>query len=72
MSVYSMKKKGWRYDFTLTGVRHTEAGFRTKQEARLAEAKKRDELDRPAPTLTGEKSPDDRHGLLGTGHHIQA
>lgn len=44
MSVYSVKGKGWRYDFTLKGQRHTEAWFKTKQEAKQAEAKKREEV----------------------------
>jgi len=40
MSVYFVKgkDKGWRYDFTLKGIRHTEAWFKTKKKAK--EAKK--------------------------------
>ena len=49
MSVYSIKGKGWRYDFTLEGIRHTEAWFKTKTEARQAEAKRREELKNPKP-----------------------
>ena len=41
MSVYFVKGKGWRYDFTLNGTRHTEAWFKTKKEARKAEAKRK-------------------------------
>lgn len=44
MSVYSVKGKGWRYDFTLEGERYTEAWFKTKQEAKTAESKRREEL----------------------------
>ena len=33
MSVYSVKGKGWRYDFTRKGARYTEAWFKTKKEA---------------------------------------
>ncbi|WP_449244185.1 tyrosine-type recombinase/integrase [Desulfobacca acetoxidans] len=44
MSVYSVKGKGWRYDFTQNGQRYTEAWFSTKKEAKQAEAKKREEL----------------------------
>ena len=44
MSVYSVKGKGWRYDFTQKGTRHTEAWFTTKKAAKEAEAKKRQEL----------------------------
>ena len=39
MSVYFVKGKGWRYDFTLNGTRQTEAWFTTKKEAKQAEAK---------------------------------
>lgn len=44
MSIYSVKGKGWRYDFTQNGKRHTEAWFKTKKEAKQAEARKREEL----------------------------
>jgi integrase len=47
MSVYSVKGKGWRYDFTLKGERYTEAWFKTKREAQNAEAKRREELKNP-------------------------
>ena len=47
MSVYSKKGKGWRYDFTLNGTRHTEAWFKTKAEAKGAEARKREEVLNP-------------------------
>lgn len=49
MSVYSVKKKGWRYDFTLAGIRYTEAWFKTQRQAKEAEAKKREELKNPPP-----------------------
>lgn len=47
MSYYSVKGKGWRYDFTLKGQRFTEAWFKTKKEAIQAEGKKREELKKP-------------------------
>jgi integrase len=47
MSTYFKKGKGWRYDFTQQGTRHTEAWFKTKKEAKEAEAKKREELKNP-------------------------
>ena len=47
MSVYSVTGKGWRYDFTHKGVRHTEAWFKTKKEALRAEAQKREEVLNP-------------------------
>lgn len=57
MSVYSVKGRGWRYDFTHKGERYTEAWFKTKTEAKTAEVEKRKELKNPqlepaAPTDT--------------------
>ena len=54
MSVYSVKGKGWRYDFTHKGERYTEAWYKTKTEAREAEADKRKELKNPQPEPTTE------------------
>ena len=36
--------KGWRYDFTLKGTRHTETWFKTKREAKQAEAKRKEAI----------------------------
>ena len=47
MSVYLVKGKGWRYDFILKGIRHTEAWFKTKTEAKKAEVERREELKNP-------------------------
>ena len=47
MSVYSIKGKGWRYDFTLKGERYTQAWFKTKTEAKQAEADRRKEVLEP-------------------------
>jgi len=47
MSVYSVAGKGWRYDFTQKGIRHTEAWFKTKKEALRAEAIKKEDLKNP-------------------------
>ena len=44
MSVYSVKGKGWRFDFTLQGTRHTEAWFKTKRAARKAEEARKEEI----------------------------
>ena len=49
MSIYSVKGKGWRYDFILKGTRYTGAWFRTKNEAKQAAAKRKEELENPAP-----------------------
>lgn len=51
MSVYSVKGKGWRFDFTLKGERYTEAWFNAKKEAKEAEARKRDEINNPSPVV---------------------
>ena len=56
MSLYSVKGKGWRYDFILRGERHTEAWFKTKKDAAKAEARKREELNKPK---IAEESPTD-------------
>jgi integrase len=49
MSVYSVKGKGWRYDFILKGRRYTSNWFQSKSQAKRAEASKREEVRRPAP-----------------------
>lgn len=41
MGVYFKKGKGYRFDFTIKGKRYTKAWFKTKQEARDAEAEHR-------------------------------
>ncbi len=51
MSVYSVKGKGFRYDFTQKGERYTEAWFKTKKAAHAAEAKRREELRNPQPEM---------------------
>jgi len=47
MSVYLIKGKGWRYDFTLQGIRYTNAWFKTKTEAKQAEARRKEEILNP-------------------------
>jgi integrase len=47
MSTYSVKGKGWRYDFTLNGTRYTNAWFETKNKAKQAEAKRKEEILNP-------------------------
>jgi integrase len=54
MSVYLIKGKGYRYDFMLNGQRHTATWFKTKKEAKKAEARRREELSKPV-----EKTPTD-------------
>ena len=49
MSVYLVKKKGWRYDFTHKGIRYTETWFQTKAKAKKAEAEKKKEITSPKP-----------------------
>ena len=60
MSVYFIKGKGWRYDFTLQGIRQTEAWFKTKTEAKQAEAKRREAIAHPTTEqMEVEKTPTD-------------
>jgi integrase len=47
MSSYFTKGKGWRYDFTLNGIRYTKTWFKTKTEAKTAESQRREELAKP-------------------------
>ena len=49
MSEYFKKGKGWRYDFTLKGARYTGAWFKTRNEAKQAEAKRKEEIRNPRP-----------------------
>ena len=49
MSVYSVKGMGARYDFEYQKKRYTSAWLKTKTEAKLEEAKKREELKNPKP-----------------------
>jgi len=47
MSVYVVKGKGWRYDFTHNGIRYTNAWFKTKTKAKETEAKRKEEILNP-------------------------
>ena len=47
MSVYLVRGKGWRYDFTLNGQRHTKGFYRTKRKALDAASEKRKEIAEP-------------------------
>ena len=49
MSAYFTKGKGWRYDFTLDGIRYTKTWFKTKTEAKTAESQRREDLAKPQP-----------------------
>jgi integrase len=50
MTIYFVKGKGWRYDFERKKQRYTEAWFETKTEAKQAEARRREDLNNPAPS----------------------
>ena len=58
MSIYSVKGKGWRYDFTLKGIRYTDTWFKTKTEAKQEEAQKRKEALNPAPQVQAQTDMD--------------
>jgi len=47
MSVYLVKGKGWRYDFTLQGVRQSGAWFKTKRAAAKAAVRRKEEMENP-------------------------
>ena len=49
MSVYFEKDRGWKYDFNYRKRRYQSNYFRTKTEAKEAEAEKRKELKNPIP-----------------------
>lgn len=51
MSVYFVKEKGWRYDFTLKGKRYTDQWYQTKREATREEAKRREEILNPSQQI---------------------
>ena len=59
MSVYSKRGKGWRYDFTHKGIRHTEAWFKTKRAAMQAEAERKKEVKNPTPVQMVPEKPTD-------------
>jgi len=47
MGAYFTKRKGWRYDFMLKGQRITGCWFKTKGDARQAEAARKEEIMNP-------------------------
>lgn len=47
MSIYFVKRRGWRYDFILKGTRYTGSWFGTKTEAKDAESDRRKEVENP-------------------------
>jgi len=51
MSIYFVKGKGWRYDFIQKGERHTAAWYRTKGEAKTAEAERKEAIRNPQPVM---------------------
>ena len=59
MSLYFVKKKGWRYDFTLNGKRYTKSWYKTQKEAKTAEAKRKEEIQNPALQMITEPIPTD-------------
>jgi integrase len=59
MSCYFIKGWGWRYELSLNGSRFTGSGFATKKEAQEAEAKRKEELTRPAAPKTAPETPTD-------------
>ena len=59
MSLYLVKGKGWRYDFTLNGKRYTKTWFKTKREAKQAEARRKEEIQNPEQNMITDPIPTD-------------
>lgn len=59
MSVYLVKGKGYRYDFTQNGTRYSGTWFPKRQDAKQAEAQRREELKNPKPVVAEEETPTD-------------
>ena len=59
MSVYFIKGKGWRYEFILNGLRYTKAWFKTKTEAKQAQAQRKEEIKNPKSEEQEEETPTD-------------
>ena len=59
MSSYSVKGKGWRYDFTLKGTRYTKGWYPRKRDAVKAETERREELKNPVPVIELPETPTD-------------
>jgi integrase len=59
MSIYSVKGKGWRFDFTSKGTRHTKGWFKRKLDAIKAETQRREELQNPASQIQAVETPTD-------------
>ena len=59
MSIYSVKGKGWRYDFILEGTRYTKGWFKRKQDAQKAATLKKEEIKNPAPPMEVPETPTD-------------
>ena len=63
MSLYFVKGKGWRYDFTLKGKRYTETWFKTKREAKQTEARRKEGIQNPEVQMTKDATPIDMEFL---------
>ncbi len=59
MSVYFVReKKKWRYDFMKKGQRYSECIFKSKKDAKRAEAKRREEVENPELQMVTEDPTD--------------
>ncbi len=63
MSVYSVKGKGWRYDFTLKGHRYTEAVVQHQTTSKGGRGKKTGGIEEPAASRRRIGDAASRHGL---------
>lgn len=48
MTIYFVKKRGWKYDFSIDGQRYTSKYFQKKMEAKRAEAQRKEEIKNPS------------------------
>ena len=67
MSVYFVKGKGYRYDFTLNGIRYTGTWFKTERR-QTGRSPEKGGTEKPETGSDGGSNPN-RHGLLGAGEH---
>ncbi|MGA1826284.1 MAG: tyrosine-type recombinase/integrase [bacterium] len=47
MSIYFRKGRGWKFDFTLQNKRYTSTYYKTKSEAKKAEAQRKEKIENP-------------------------
>jgi integrase len=59
MTIYFLKGRGWKHDFTLYGKRYTSRYFKAKKEAKQSEIQRREEILNPPPEKPPVTTPTD-------------